>query len=477
MNNIFNNKRFKYGTTFLLLAVIVVALTIVINVIAEVDKFQVSWDLSANKYYSIGEQTKNLLNELPQDVEIIFLADREDLEKIEGAGTMITDFLDHYDAFPKVAVKYIDPDKNPKIIRDLDKEGMLGLQTDNIVVKSGNKVKKVVANELFYADPNSNQAYFGAEQSLTGAIKYVITEKTPVIYFMEGHNERRLDAEFTGLRQILENGNYFVRTLNLTVESQVPEDAEMVIYAGPKTDMSKAEADRLIEYLKNDGNVIFLFEPVNSDKKFDNFENVLNEYNISLNYDRVQENDPSRHYPDDPYTFMPTVQTSQITAGEDLSEFFVLVDDSRSFSILNNYKEPLNVFPLWTSSEQAIGKSYGVDEDEDTMGPHFLSIAAEYNSAYNAKVLVYGNAYIFTDDGFNELYPLSQNTMKFFLASLAWMRDTTNDLEIAPKTMVYDIVNLTSKNTRPIILVTVFVVPVLIILMGVFVWVSRKIRH
>jgi len=231
-----------------------------------------------------------------------------------------------------------------------------------------------------------------------------------------------------------------------------------------------------MEYLKSDGNAIFLFEPVNSDKKFDNFENVLNEFNISLNYDRIQEKDPTRSFPNAPYTFFPSVQNSQITAGEDVSDFPVLVDEARSFSILNNYKEPLNVFPLWTSSNQAIGESYGVDDD-DTMGPHFVSIAAEYNSAYKAKVLVYGNAYVFTDEGFNNLYPYSQNTMRYFLASLAWMRDTTNDLNIPPKTIVSDIINITSKNTKPVILVTVFGVPLLITAAGIFVWVWRKNRH
>jgi len=247
----------------------------------------------------------------------------------------------------------------------------------------------------------------------------------------------------------------------------------MLIFAAPKRDLSKAEAERLLDYLKSDGNAIFLFEPVFSDKRFDNFENVLNEYNISINYDRIQENDPSRHYPDDPYTFLPTVQTSEITGGEDLSDFYVLFNDSRSFSILNNYKEPLRVFPLLTSSEKAIGESYGMDE-EDSMGPHFMGLAAEYNSAYKSKVLVYGNAYVFTDDGFSQFAPLSENTMKFFLASIAWMRDTTNDLVIAPKTNMYDIMNLSSRNTKLVILVTVLVVPLLIIIIGVIVWLRRK---
>jgi len=473
MKNIFNSKNFKYGSLFLFLGLLVIALTIVVNIIFEM-AFQKDWDLTPNKMYSIGEQTEKLIEGLDKNVEIIFLSDRQELEDIQGAGELITEFLDKYDEFPKVTVKYIDPDKNPSIIRELDKEDLMGLEMDNIVVRSGNKAKKVVAGELFYADPNTRTNFFAAEQSITGAIKYVTRDKTPVVYFVEGHNERALESEYTGLKQILENGNYLVRNLNIAVEAKIPEDAELIIFTAPKTDLSKVEAERVMEYFKNDGNAIFLFEPVNDDNRFDNFENVLNEYNISLNNDRIKEQDSSRHYPDDPYTFMPTVETSEITAGEDLSQFFVLLNDSRSFRILNNKKEPLTVFPLMITSDQAISESYGTDEVETRMGPHFISIAAEYDSAYNSKIAVYGNAYAFTDAGFNELAPLSQNTMSFFLANLAWMHDTTNDLVIAPKTNVYDVVNLTSKNAKLVIVITVFVIPLLIILVGIIVWLRRK---
>jgi ABC-2 type transport system permease protein len=396
------------------------------------------------------------------------------LENYSDAGEMLSKILNEYDAFPNVTVKFIDPDMNPNIIREIDPDNLLGVKLEDLVVNCGNKSKKVIAQEMFYSDYNTGDRYVVVEQSVTGAIKYVTSEYTPVVYFVEGHGERSVNNEYLGLKQILENGNYIVQTLNLAVESKVPEDAEIVIFTGPKTDLSKAEADRLLEYFKNDGNCIFLFEPVNSDKKFENFEYVLNEYNISINYDRVRENDESRHYPNDPYTFLPKVETSEITGNEDLSQFFVLLNETRSFSILNNQKEPLNIIPLLSSSEKSIGESYGVSDEDDSMGPCLVGVAAHYNSAYNAKLLVYGNAYVISDKGFETLAPYSQNTMSFFLAGLSWMRDTTNDFVTAPKTNIYDVINLTSNSARRLIIITVLVVPFLIIGIGIFVWLRRR---
>ncbi|OPZ85544.1 MAG: ABC-type uncharacterized transport system [Firmicutes bacterium ADurb.Bin419] len=468
------NKNFKFGGLFLIISLIVIGITIAINFLAEIDKFDVKWDLTPNKMYSIGEQTEKILGELDKDVRITFLADKQELMEIQGAGELITDFLANYDKFPRVTVEYIDPDKNPNIISELDKDNLLGLVTDNIVVSSGNKVKKVVASELFYADQQSGTPFFAAEQSITGAIKFVTSDKTPGIYFLEGHGERALDTEYLGLKQILENGNYAVKTLNLAVVDKVPEDAEIIMITGPKSDLSQAEADRLTAYFKKNGNAIFLFDPVNSDKRFENFENVLSEYNITLNYDRIQENDDGRHYPNDPYTFLPVIETTEITGGEDLSEYYMVFKDARSLDLLNNMKDPLTVLPLLSTSQLSVGESYGTAEKETAMGPFLIGVAAEYNSAYKSKIIVWGNAYTITDEGFTTLSPYSENTMKMFLANLAWMRDTKNDLVIAPKTTVYDTVNLTSSGAKIVVFATVLILPLIIIVIGILVWLRRR---
>ncbi|WP_010244939.1 GldG family protein [Acetivibrio cellulolyticus] len=471
--SILKNKNFKYGSIFTILSLVVIGIMVAVNLLAEIDKFDVEWDLTPNKMYSIGEQTDKILNELKQDVKITFLADKQELMEIEGAGEMITEFLDKYEEYPKVTVEYVDPDKHPEIISKLDKDNLLGLQVDNIVVSSGSKSKKVVAQELFTSDQQTGTPFFTAEQSITGAVKYVTNEKTPVIYFLEGHGERALDSEYTGMKQILENGNYSVKTINLAVVEKVPEDAEIVVIAGPKSDLSSAEADRLTNYFKKNGNAIFMFDPTSGDKKFNNFEAILNEYNIGLNYDRVKENDDQRHYPNDPYTFLPFVEANEIT-GEDTSEFYMVLNSSRSINLLSNEKEPLTVYPLLKTSDKATGESYGVTNGETTMGPLYVGAAAEYNSAYKSKIVVYGNAYSLTDEVLNNPSEGSQNTMQLFLASFSWMRNTANDLVITPKTTVYDTVNLTSNSAKMVILVTVLVVPLLIIIIGVFVWLRRR---
>ena len=120
MKSIFNNKNLKYGSLFVVLSLVVIGITVVINLLVEMDKFNIEWDLTANKMYSIGEQTDKILSNLDKEVEIIFLADKEAVDK-SSAGSMVNKFLGKYDAYPKVTVKYIDPDTNPDIMKELDK--------------------------------------------------------------------------------------------------------------------------------------------------------------------------------------------------------------------------------------------------------------------------------------------------------------------------------------------------------------------
>jgi len=116
------SKNFKYGMVFTVMAALVVGITILVN--AFVSALNIRWDVSQNKMYSIGEQTKVILEGLKQEVDVVMLADRDEIKTYE-AGFILVEFLDKYDKFDKVNVKFVDPDKNPDIVKELNKSGTL----------------------------------------------------------------------------------------------------------------------------------------------------------------------------------------------------------------------------------------------------------------------------------------------------------------------------------------------------------------
>ena len=78
------------------------------------------------------------------------------------------------------------------------------------------------------------------EAALTNAILKVTRNTKKVVYFVTGHGEPVLtDSDRTGYsvaKQALEEQNYTVQELVLARQLQVPDDAAVVIVAGPRRD-------------------------------------------------------------------------------------------------------------------------------------------------------------------------------------------------------------------------------------------------
>lgn len=464
-------KNLKYSLIFVIMAVVIVVMTGAINLLA--GAINVKWDMTPNKMYSIGDQTHTILSGLQREVEVIMLSDKEVL-KSSSMGFLVAEFLDKYDKFEKVKVSFIDPDKNPNIIKELDKAGTLALLGNEIVVRSGSKVKKITAPDIFQQDEYSGMAMFSGEQVVTGAIKYVTSENTPVVYFVDGHSARKLETEYSNLKKTFENNNYEVKKINLTVEDKIPQDAAILFFASPNLDLSLDEKNKVSDYLKNGGNAVFLFDPLNSDDRFVNFEDIFKEYNIQLNYDRVKENNPQRHVANRPYDIAPIVAPHEITNGQDLRQLKVIMPESRSFKMLRNDKDPLTVTPLLTTSDAAVGEPFGGGATEESYGPIDVALAAEYKSATTSKIVVIGNGYFVTDEAFQDYYPYSSSNMKLLGLTADWMHNKTDEVFIIPKSSVADSVTLSGLNATIVVIVSVLVFPLIITAIGITIWLRRR---
>src|ERR1700690_3250009 len=93
-----------YATTYIL---VVLAVVVVANYLA--NRYNKSWDATANKRYSLSSETKKIVDGLKQPATIPYF----------NASTRFSegrDLLDEYSALsPKVHVKYVDPVKEPML--------------------------------------------------------------------------------------------------------------------------------------------------------------------------------------------------------------------------------------------------------------------------------------------------------------------------------------------------------------------------
>lgn len=462
-----DRRSLKYGSNSIILIVAVLAIAVIVNLL--VGMGDIKWDLTSDKLYTLSDESKTIIKDIKKEVTIYGLFDDGQM----GAGSGFKDIMNLLDQYEKLGVKvtYVDPDKDPGTIASFDKDKTKGIAKNDFVVKSGNKVKKLSATDLYGQDSQYGRMYT-AEPLITGAIKFVAADVTPVAYFVEGHEEYSVETDLTKIKADLENNNMEVKPLSLLTGEKIPEDCKLLVFASPKRDLSETELIKVNAYLKsNKGRVIFLFDPVESGSKLPNFEQVLQTYNIGINYDKVKELDEKMHLPGDEYSFFGKVQSNDINNSG--TDEYAFLPDSRSLTILKNQKEWLKTYSMIKTTEKAEAASI-LNQGSTEQGPFDIAIATEVDGG--SKVLVFGNGIFITDKALSSQYSNQFAFGEYYLLKtiVNWMQDKEDQTTITSKLITPKTITATESQAKGISIVMMGVLPVLILACGLVVWARRR---
>ena len=99
----------------------------------------------------------------------------------------------------------------------------------------------------------------------TNALKKVIEGQAKKVYFVQGHGERDpTDSNvegFSGIADGLRSDNFEVEKITLIQAGKVPDDATVLVVAGPKTDLLEPEVKAIRDYLDRQGKLMLLLDP------------------------------------------------------------------------------------------------------------------------------------------------------------------------------------------------------------------------
>lgn len=234
-------------------AVAVVAMLVILGLLNFLAvRYSSRIDLTETQLFTLAPASQDIVQQLDQPVRLVIfdpVRNPRDVELLESY-RRLSDRFD-YD--------YIDPFANPT-----EAQAFGANQAGMVFLEVGEERRFLQS----LSDANNPQG-LGAptalsERQVTNALEQIVSDRTLAVYFIQGHGEYAIDGGETGLFQAassLEERNYQISALNLTETQSVPEDASVVVIAGPNQDFFAAEVTALATYLEGGGGLLLLLEP------------------------------------------------------------------------------------------------------------------------------------------------------------------------------------------------------------------------
>lgn len=485
LKNLFTNRRFKYGTFATLIAVGFVAAIVIINIISSllVDRFPLSVDLTKNKMFEVSDQTKEFLNTLPEEVEVMVLADKKDFLNAGEYYAQAITVLDTYGKLSnKVKVSYVNLVNDPTLA---SKYPDLQLTTSDILVRSGKRTRKLALSDLF----NTEYDQYGyqsitsskAEQALTSALAAVTSNETVLVTLISGHDEE----ESTGLSGILSANSYDTATVKLLSED-INKDSKFAVINAPKRDFTADELKKLDAFLSNDGKLgkTLLYFASNDQPALPNLEGFLKEWGIAVGTGIVYESDSNMLFSNNVFATFAEYSTTDYAGTLVNRDLLVAMPNGRPLTQAYETKGSITTTKLLNYSKGSrlrpadAGENYQVDANKDEKGPFAAVLRAQKlvyvdNEPQNSNVIAFS-----TSVAVNE--QLTSQTVvgngEYIAGMLNDISEKKNAISIVPKEIGTSQLQINGAQMIIIGLIFVILLPLAILACGIVIWIKRRNR-
>jgi ABC-type uncharacterized transport system involved in gliding motility auxiliary subunit len=449
---VLSGRQARYTSNALLVIIATAGILVIANYILH--RYDQRWDWTEDKNFSLTQETINVLEKLQQPIKVeAFFTPQIGSESAQK-------LLDTYKFYAKGKFDFEIIDPNANVI----KAQQAKITRDGTIV--------------FALGDHSEQVTSVSEEDFTSAILRLTNPGKRNVYFLTGHGEAGFDTQsdisLAQLNASLTAKNYTVNTLNLLTDHKIPDQALAIVIAGPTINLSNEEVKLLKAYLDAGGGLIYLSDPPYFTKSSGQ-ANPLDQYltdSWGMSFGNNIIVDPNIQPPS--VTYSKTFGDSPITNKLKIPVFF---PTAHSISPTDNKPENITQTVLVKTADNAWGetdlqnldKAISFDANADLPGPVSVGIAAtDQNSG--AKVVVVGDIVFATDKSFQ-----SYGNSDFIINSIDWAAKQDNLLNLTPK-------NVTTRSLIPpqgltmglILLVVVFVIPGLIIAMGIANWFQRR---
>jgi ABC-type uncharacterized transport system involved in gliding motility auxiliary subunit len=472
----------RYGAYLVTYLVVIIAILGATNWLA--NRHNKAYDSTANKRYSLSQETEKVVKGLNRDVTITYFDKTSEFGRAR-------DLLDRYNNLStRLKVDYVDPDKKPQLAK------AAGVRTyGTIYVDSG--LRKEEAKSL-------------TEEDVTGALIRSLKSGERNVCFVSGSGEHGLDDSgrtgYSAVKDSLEKNNYKTRTISLlqagsgaattpqavklgqqaapaaenAPKPSVPADCTVLVVAGPKYDYTQPEVDAIKTYVENGGRALLMIDPPLK-LGHDDYSGspalsaVIESWGVTLDKDLA-------------------LDTSGVGQIFGLGPEVPLVTSYESQPIVRDLKDVATAFPLArtldvkspaTGTAEALfstsSNSYAttqinspeirIDPKKDKKGPLTLAAAGTYKGAAGkeGRFVVVGSS----NWASNNILPFNGNR-DLFLNMMNWLSSDEDLISIRPKDPEDRRLNISSRQMSALFYSSMLFLPLIVVVSGFVVWWQRR---
>jgi hypothetical protein len=538
-------RRLLYGYNAVLTGLLLFEILRVGNILVY-NYFPLALDWTESGIYSLSDKSKNILQALEKPAKVyVVLRSDHDTERRE-----IRTLLDNCRAVnDKLQVEYVDSDLDLARMRKLMSDYQLDQREALVVVygiegQSDHQVVK--SSDVFAPDPDPRgprgRFVFKGEDALMTALSSLEEGKSRTnVYFTQGNGELDLNSmdaspenwAMGSLRERLQKGNYEVKGLQfspvagvksksplVTVSTKVPDDANLLVIAGPRTPLPEFALKAVREYMnptgadaaKKKGKLVVLLDvTLDSAKNLvqTGLEPLLAEFKVQVGNSRIlglvttrERVDPSKvpargnRRSNNPvavmfgnlagYLVFPDVRTIQPQSGSPsmpgggyVAEVILAAPGQLAWTETNLRVDPGQLVEALLKNEEELAKklqdeplpvAVAVGEPQTPSGndPHAFMRPSEQTP----RMIVFGSAAFATNQYMRESSPLPYYDL--LASSLAWLRERPSSIGLEPKKRNFFVLNVADEQAQ-----RMRYLPALIILLGIGalgtgVWLVRR---
>lgn len=454
----------KYGANMVVMIGVFIGVLVFMAVLGHAHKKR--YDFTKTGRFTLSTQTKKILKSLEAPVKVVAFYRAESgtmhAQQRQTARDLLEEYASQSDNF---TFTFIDPDRKPGLA---SKYGVSEYRI--MLLISGDRQVKVGAE---------------SEEKLTNGLIKLLREKKKQIYFVKGHGEKDLASTgktgYSAARNAILNESYEIKELFLMRSEGVPEDASVVVLAGPKEELTPDELEKLEKYYTSGGAMLVQIDPGHPP----GLRTWLENFGFRLQTDVIIEGQ-TQVYGTNALT--PVVyaynKKHPLTEGFTLASYFpiansVYIDEDPK---QGRYQLALTGPNSWTEmdKEQLESGQAEYNEDHEKKGPvPIMSVttykAPEEKDEQGSTRRRYGKVILVGDSDFanNTNINLAGNG-DLFLNTINWLAEEADLIAVRAKKRDVTPVILTAAQGRAIFWVPVVMIPSFILMAGVGIYSRRR---